>query len=65
MILTRQNIMAKKKIAKKKDYVRKIVKNDSGQYLVMVSEDLVDAWSIEKVFYKEILAISYIRRAED
>ena len=57
--------MAKKKIAKKKDYARKIVKNDSGQYLVMVSEDLVDAWSIEKVFYKEILAISYIRRAED
>jgi hypothetical protein len=65
MILTRQNTMAKKKIAKKKDYVRKIVKNDSGQYLVMVSEDLVDAWSIEKVFYKEIFAISYIRRAED
>jgi hypothetical protein len=48
-------------MSKKKDYVRKIVKNDSGQYLVMINEGLVEGWYIEKVFYTESNAKAYLR----
>lgn len=44
-----------------KHFNRKIVKNNSGVYMVMIAEDLVDEWKIEKIFYHEENAKKYIK----